>query len=174
MPRFFDQVEALVRKAKSHYVVQSITITNTYMVLKTIFILMILFHSLACGWIYIASSNTGWKGAFLFEHQLDVPKDIYSNAVYYVSTTATTIGYGDIHATTDIEMVYAIFLELVGILIFSLITGNVRNLKLEPNLQNVINKRVKTVEEFIFLIDRMRPHVPLNDNIYIMSTSYID
>ena len=55
-----------------------------------------------------------------------------------------------------------------------MITGNVRNLKVEPNLQSVINKRVKSTEEFIFLIDRMRPHVPLNENIYVMSTSYID
>ena len=68
MPRLFDQVEALVKKAKAHYVVQSITITNTYMVLKTLFILTILFHSLACGWIYIASSNESWKTAFLFDH----------------------------------------------------------------------------------------------------------
>ena len=104
------------------------------MVLKTLFILGILFHSLACGWIYIASTNDSWKGAFLFYHQLDNPRDIYVNAVYYVSTTATTIGYGDIHATTEIEMGYAIFLELVGILIFSMITGNVRNIKMEPNL----------------------------------------
>ena len=70
------------------------------MVLKTLFILTILFHSLACGWIYIASSPESWKSAFLFDHQLENPSIIYANAVYYVSTTATTIGYGDIHATT--------------------------------------------------------------------------
>ena len=38
----------------------------------------------------------------------------------------------------------------------------------------MINKRVKSVEEFIFLIDRLRPHVPLSDDIYIVSTSLID
>ena len=47
-------------------------------------------------------------------------------------------------------------------------------MKKNPNLKDVINKRVKSVEEFIFLIDRLRPHVALSDDIYIMSTSYID
>ena len=30
------------------------------------------------------------------------------------------------------------------------------------------------VEEFIFLIDRLKPHKALSDDIYIISTSYIE
>ena len=63
---------------------------------------------------------------------------------------------------------------MVGILIFSAITGNIRKVKHEPNLQDVISKRIKTVEEFIFLIDRLRPNVSLSNDIYIITTSYID
>ena len=68
--------------------------------------------------------------------------DIYCNAFYYISTTATTIGYGDIHARTTIEKIFAIMLEFVGILIFSAITGNIRNVKKEPDLLGVINTRI--------------------------------
>ena len=61
MPRFFDQVEALVRKAKSHYVTKSIMITNSFMVFKTLFILIGLFHTLACCWILIGDQPDGWR-----------------------------------------------------------------------------------------------------------------
>ena len=97
------------------------------------------------------------------------------NAVYFVITTATTIGYGDITAgSLYTEKLFCIGLQFVGILIFSAITGNIRRLKKEPNLQDVINKRVKKVEHFIYVIDRSRPHIALGDPIYEIATSYID
>ena len=127
MPRFFDQVEALIRKAKSHYVTKSIMITNSFMLFKTFFILIGLFHTLACCWIYIGNQPNGWRETFMLEGA-DSPGEIYVSAIYFISETATTIGYGDIYANTPIEQGFAIFLEFVGILIFSLITGNIRGL----------------------------------------------
>ena len=136
MPRFFEQVEALIRKAKNHYVVKSIAITNAYMCFRTPFILVVLFHTLACGWIYIGNlpGITGWKDAFLKADDTATSGVIYTTAIYFVSTTATTIGYGDIHATNEIEKLFVTLLQLVGIFIFSYITGNVRKIKKEPNL----------------------------------------
>ena len=71
-------------------------------------------------------------------------------------------------------MIFVCMLEFVGILIFSAITGNIRQIKTAPNLPSVIKRRVKDVEEFIFLIDRLKPHMALDDTIYIISTSYIE
>ena len=174
MPRTFEQIDYLVRKAKAHFVVQAIAITNIFMLFKTFFILLILFHTLASMWIYIGNEPGGWRDTVLFDHQKEKQLDIYMTAFYYITTTATTIGYGDIHAKTESEKLFAIMLEFVGILIFSAITGNIRKVKKEPDLQSVINKRVANVEEFIFLIDRLKPHVALDDDIYVLSTSYIE
>ena len=64
-------------------------------------------------------------------------------------------------------------LEFVGILIFSAISGNISNVKKEPDLKGYIQKRVASVEEFIFLIDRMS-HKALDDEIYDIAASYIE
>lgn len=104
------------------------------MMFKTFLILLLLFHSLASIWIYIGDEDGGWRDQFLFEHQKTKKFDIYANAFYYISTTATTIGYGDIYGTTQNEKLFAIILEFAGILIFSAITGNIRNVKQEPDL----------------------------------------
>ena len=68
LPRTFEQIDYLVRKAKAHYVVQAIAITNIFMLSKTFFILMILFHTLASMWIFIGNEPGGWRDTVLFEH----------------------------------------------------------------------------------------------------------
>ena len=78
------------------YVTQSIMITNTFLCLKTLFSILIVFHTLACCWIYLGAASGGWRELLLFEHQKNNVGAIYVYAFYFVSTTATTIGYGDI------------------------------------------------------------------------------
>ena len=48
----------------------------------------------------------------------------YVTSVYFVTTTASTVGYGEYGAHNSREKVFMIFLEFVGICSFSLITGN--------------------------------------------------
>jgi hypothetical protein len=47
----------------------------------------------------------------------------YVSAYYFVTTTATTVGYGDYVAKTSGEKTYEIFLEMGSLVIFSMITG---------------------------------------------------
>ena len=61
MPRFFDQLEMIVRKLKSVYVTQSTMITNMYLGFSTLFIMLILFHTLASAWIYIGKEEGHWR-----------------------------------------------------------------------------------------------------------------
>jgi hypothetical protein len=45
--------------------------------------------------------------------------------LYYTITTVTTVGYGDISATSNLEMILACFTMITGVLIFSLTTSTV-------------------------------------------------
>ena len=99
---------------------------------------------------------------------------VYVNAFYFVTTTATTIGYGDIHGQLAGEKIFIIFLEFIGICIFSAITGNLRRLKRSSNMQKIIQDRIKQVQEFINDIDKVLKHKPLEDYIYDTTESYID
>lgn len=40
-----------------------------------------------------------------------------------MATTATTVGYGDIYAFTKVEMFFMTFVELLGIMLFSVLSG---------------------------------------------------
>lgn len=66
MPRLFDQIDLIVRKLKSRYFHRAILIVNVHMVFKTCFVMLILFHTLACVWIYIGGTEEGgWRDTFL-------------------------------------------------------------------------------------------------------------
>jgi hypothetical protein len=48
---------------------------------------------------------------------------VYVTAFYFITTTASTIGYGDYGAKSPQEMYYMIIVQFVGMIVFSIISG---------------------------------------------------
>ena len=81
--------------------------------------LLMALHLMALGWILIGA---GEKAGAAF--------DRYLRAVYWVTTTIATIGYGDYTPdhSSNIQVGYTIFVELFGVGMFSYIIANVSSL----------------------------------------------
>jgi len=114
-------------------------ITNTYSAIKLVLTLCVLFHFFTCCWIYIGQFNyleaEGWMRRYgLDASKQDIWVKAYVDGWYFVTTTATTIGYGDYYGITVYERAYIIVLMFCGICIFSSITGNIRGLRFMVNL----------------------------------------
>lgn len=60
---------------------------------------------------------------FLFEHGSNPNVVSFSDALWYLLATITTVGYGDIYPTTDIGRVIAAFIMFFGIGFMSFITS---------------------------------------------------
>ena len=75
-------------------------IGNVYTLIKTVLILLLIFHIFACCWIYIGSNPDGWRN-ITEQYRQDDPIYVYITAFYFVTTSATTIGYGDYHGSTS-------------------------------------------------------------------------
>lgn len=82
-----------------------------------IYWLVILIHVTACGWIYMRDTVPASD-----------PLGKYIEAVYWSVTTLTTIGYGDITPQNQQQMIYAIFVMLVGFLMMGYLIGNIAGL----------------------------------------------
>jgi hypothetical protein len=93
--------------------------------------------------------------------------------MYFVCTTATTIGYGDFYGVVKYEKYFLVILEFAGICIFSAITNNIRGLKSSTKIKEVINDRVMDVNNFLFDIDNSL-NANLAGHIYDAATDYID
>ena len=53
----------------------------------------------------------------------DGKKSVYLTSFYYTITTITTVGYGDISASTFLEKIVSIFIMCCGVIGFSFASG---------------------------------------------------
>ena len=51
--------------------------------------------------------------------------EIFVNAAYFILTTITTVGYGDISGSTTEEYGFSMCVEFIGLTFFSLLTGTI-------------------------------------------------
>ena len=96
---------------------QLIKRSNLIRLLLFVYWLVILVHITACGWI-------------VMREQIPVvnPNSSYIEALYWSVTTLTTIGYGDIVPHNHPQMLYAIFIMLIGFVMMGYLIGNISGL----------------------------------------------
>jgi voltage-gated potassium channel len=84
---------------------------------KFLFWLGLLVHWIACGWLELRAPA---------EYVKHVPH--YVEAAYWALTTVATIGYGDVIPNGTAQMLYAMFVMLLGVGVFSYAIGSVAGL----------------------------------------------
>jgi len=97
---------------------------------------ILLTHIMACCWISIGRlDDESWVNVFLIRERTltgnqnlvsyDYLYEIYANAFYFILTTITTVGYGDISGNTTIEYLFSMCVEFIGLTFFSFLTGTI-------------------------------------------------
>jgi hypothetical protein len=95
----------------------------------TVFLLIV--HLLSCSWIAVAKflSNDYYMTWMRENNYQELSNhELYVVSVYYIVTTITTVGYGDILAKQRSEMILAIFTMIFGVVSFSFIAGSLSSI----------------------------------------------
>ena len=85
---------------------------------------VLLFHIFACMFIFLSeieNESGGWLDDPSLAGYSDFDK--YITACYFIMTTISTVGYGDISASTRLERFFMIILMLIGVSSFTFISG---------------------------------------------------
>lgn len=89
-------------------------------------------HIVSCFWIILASlvssKEAKYAGTWLNTFAEDKNYEGSDISYYYISfywtiTTITTVGYGDIDGTNNYERLFASFVMVVGVILFSIANG---------------------------------------------------
>jgi len=105
----------LIRIVKLFKFVSNLKLIPKYIKMQFfIFGSVLIVHFIACAWIYFEPP----KG------NLDITSQ-YIDAVYWVITTLTTIGYGDITPTTNGAKLFTMVIMITGVGLYGVVIGNV-------------------------------------------------
>lgn len=119
-------------------------------------------HLLACGWYICASVHVQPKDTWVFRRVVGLhpdghpqllvdtpPLTQWSHAMYFTLTVFTTVGFGDIFAVTNGEIIYVCFMMLVGAVVHSMIISSVINVVMSSDkVHDFISKNTKLVCAF--------------------------
>lgn len=128
-------------------------------------------HILACMWIFIAVLNTDetktneyegtWLEKYKKEGNVHSDPDIYLISLYWVITTLSTVGYGDVSISNATERIYTMALMMTGTVWFSYINGTIFSL-----LQVSDAKEAALDAKFEFL-DSVKNEYDMDQQLYL-------
>lgn len=108
---------------------QAIGQSRAASVLKFMTLLVCLAHLLGCIWYLIgALSANPIEDSWIGRRSGLAEKSDFTHwvtSVYFVITVFTSVGFGDIHPVTDSEVVFGIFLMMIGAVVHSIIVSEV-------------------------------------------------
>lgn len=96
-------------------------------------VMIVVINITACMWLALGEAlpmswiNNPVYGLFAQSFNTDRATK-YITSIYWVVTTLATVGYGDVKGFTYQEYLYTMFMEFVGIAIFSIIMGSINNI----------------------------------------------
>ncbi|OMJ82391.1 hypothetical protein SteCoe_16931 [Stentor coeruleus] len=98
-----------------------------------IMMLCVVSHNITC-YLYLLAKDEeiGLVNTYLGNEDLD-NEQIYAKTLYYVITTISTVGYGDISPKTSKEIAYVMFVQFLGVVIFAYLTGNITSILMNLN-----------------------------------------
>lgn len=177
MPRIIKSISSIEDTLKNRYLSKAYLIENFFSLLLTLNMMVMMFHWLACIFIAIGEyddpdEDFSWIKVLGY-HPIQDKHEVYVNSFYFVVSTATTVGYGDVLSTVWTEKFYVSFLEFIGICVFSIISNKVISLKKEDKINDKVEEVMKEIMDYIYLIDKVRPEVSLSDELYEETIDYI-
>jgi hypothetical protein len=90
----------------------------------------------------------------------------YIRAYYFVSTTVTVVGYGEITPSTSLEMLYVILIILFGMTIFSFFRASVIKWSFRKTAEKLITQKKDDFVCFLNKIQKSRKDMDLPIEIY--------
>ena len=138
---------------------------NWSFLLSNILMSLLILHLTACLHIFI--SSTAYPNWITYK-KLDTSSfiTIYLTSIYFLITTVTSVGYGDIIGSTFTEIIFQIFLLIVGIIAYSWLISSISNYVKENNKQSeIFNQKLGILND----IKLEHPKMPqdLYDKIYL-------
>jgi len=134
-------------------------------------------HILACGWFLVASLHVDHQETWVGRRQVEPdgttllerqPFEQWITAMYFVLTIFTTVGFGDMAATTVGEIGYVVCIMLIGAVVHSIIVSEV------IGIITSVDGSARKLSEQKELVDVFSKHAELDNHTRLDLTNWIE
>lgn len=138
--------------------------------------LFLVIHVFAAIWIRLGhESSDSWARSYApYAQKDDLRFDTYITGVYFITTTITTIGYGDWLAHTNSEYAFVMLLELLGLALFSYILGTFQTIQNHQSAIKIIEAKKEEITNFLIDVNKANKKVELPYEIFYDTEKYLD
>ena len=92
---------------------------------------------------------------------------IYVNAFYFILTTITTVGYGDITGNTTNEYIFSMCVEFIGLTFFSFLTGTISVMfSGDQSFESLINARMEELDLWLLRLENCNSEEKIPNKLY--------
>lgn len=99
--------------------------------------------------------------------------DLYIAAYCFITTTITTVGYGEIIPKENLEIIFVMILELIGLAAFSFILGTLTSIRIANSVGKIVQSKTEGVKEFLDHTVNIIKDKELPNEIYTNSTDNV-
>ena len=121
---------------------------------------ILFFHISACMFIFIGTLDydmNSWMWDSYYNTMEET--DLYITSMYFIVTTTSTVGYGDLSASTLIERIFCILIMLAGVTSFTFISGSLSSV-----LSNYDSSQATLQQQLLYLNKLSMTH-PISDHL---------
>ena len=126
------------------------------------FIFALLCHNLACLWFLVAKLQEHSESTWVYIHDYDTApiSEQYIACLYFIVTTITTVGYGDITSKNPAEQIFCILLMIIGVIAYSMTISSI------TNIMSASNQKQKSLLEKLNILSHLKEEYNLSFDFY--------
>ena len=168
LPKVVTTFNTVVSNISTYFYMHKIKIDSTYSMLRVILKTLLSTHLMNCLWIRIMFYFPEESNEHTFEelaeisagHSLDDIEDhfntYYSCQMYFIITTVTTVGYGEVKPISLVGRIYIMFVQFFGILIFTEYKVAISNIQAgqEQSVDQLVLNKTADIMSYMYDISK--------------------
>ena len=119
------------------------------------------FHISTCMFVFLCSldwdSNSWLYDSYYYMMDKD---ELYIMSFYFIVTTTSTVGYGDLSASTTLERIFCIIIMMAGVTSFTFISGTLSSIISNSDAAQ------SALQEKLLYLGKLRTQHNISDQLY--------
>jgi hypothetical protein len=170
MNRFDRIIDSLFSKSRNDKLIIMYNLRFFFKIFRLIIVAVTITYFIGCVW-YVFCVSMAESNEFNFIEAWGLDKEEITQphklilSCYYVLTTLTTIGYGDLYPVNNSERIFAIFIMLLGVAMFSYVMGSFTDLISSYDKKLGIIDQNADLQNWLTMLTKFNKHKPLSTEL---------